>query len=65
MGRTKHRQKPTAPRLRPDLQRRELDVATLQGHLERAREALGEEGFRDLKQGVPPVGVRELITAVR
>ena len=56
MGRTKHRQKPTAPRLRPDLQRRELDVATLQGHLERAREALGEEGFRDLKQAVDTLG---------
>ena len=56
MGRTKHRQKPIAPRLRPDLQRRELDVATLHGHLDRVRETLGEEGFRDLKQAVDTLG---------
>jgi len=52
MGRTKQRKKPAAPRLRTDLQHRELDVAALHSHLDRARETLGEDAFRDLKQAV-------------
>lgn len=31
-------------------------MATLHGHLDRVRETLGEEGFRDLKQAVDTLG---------
>lgn len=52
MANSKHRKKPNGPHLRQDLKRRELDVETLHGHLERVRESLGEEGYLDLKQAV-------------
>jgi len=49
MGRSKQRQKATAPPTpRPDLQHREINVEVLHAHLERGRAAMGEEGYTEL-----------------
>jgi hypothetical protein len=52
MGRSKHRKKATPPSPRPDLRHREIKAEVLHAHLERAREALGEEGYTDLRMAV-------------
>jgi hypothetical protein len=52
MARTKHRKKTTPPSPRPDLRHKEISAEVLHGHLDRARAALGEEGYDDLRTAV-------------
>jgi len=52
MGQSKHRKKASPPPLRSDLRFREIPVEKLHGHLDRAREALGEEGYSELMVAV-------------
>lgn len=52
MGQSKHRKKASLPPLRSDLRPKEVPLEVLHGHLERAREALGDEGYTDLRMAV-------------
>jgi hypothetical protein len=52
MARSKHRKKTPRPSPRPDLRHREIKAEVLHGHLDRAREALGEEAYADLRMAV-------------
>jgi hypothetical protein len=52
MGQSKHRKKTSPPLLRSDLRPKEVPLEVLHGHLERAREALGEEAYTDLRMAV-------------
>lgn len=52
MGQSKRRQKATPPPLRSDLRPKEVPLEVLHAHLDRAREALGDEGYADLRMAV-------------
>jgi transposase len=52
MARTKQQKKTTPPSPRPDLRHKEISAEVLHGHLDRARAALGEEGYDDLRTAV-------------
>jgi len=52
MVRTKQRMKITPPSPRQDLRHKEISAEVLHGHLDRARAALGEEGYEDLRTAV-------------
>jgi len=54
MGQSKRRQKATPPPLRSDLWPKEVPLEVLHAHLDRAREALGDEGYADLRMAVTP-----------